>query len=362
MESLVKFDNSPNLADEDIYMNITLFNKSIDQNILAEFRDERSQPILKKASDYKMSIVRFDLPTDIERIFEWFPSRIHTVTYHDPATNTIGTATVNLVQSNYSSGGNPNNVNYFKQVLLATNQAFVDAYNDFIANYVGPYPGVAKTPTIVFRNNESGLISFYHLQAAGDSSANPLHLYLSHSLYQLYNFTFSEFYGYSQPNNMDHRIPFDDHGLSLNSISLPLGAPTDAYWINQQEANISGYWYDTYKIVIVTESMPVRLESAIVTDAISDSNTVPAVPGNPNAGSKLKIGILADFNYEFTDANIERINYSPSAEFRWIDMLSDMPLNKIDFKIYLENSLGQLLPVKLGPLDSFNMKILWRKK
>jgi hypothetical protein len=77
------FNNCPNLADEDIYMNVTLFNNTNDRNIPTEYREERGQPFLQKASDYKMSIVRLDLPTDFERIFTFDSSKGYTVTYYD---------------------------------------------------------------------------------------------------------------------------------------------------------------------------------------------------------------------------------------------------------------------------------------
>lgn len=358
------YNNAPNLADEDIYHNITLTNTSRHE-ILAAYTEERPSPILPCQKDYKMAIIRFDIPSKFQPISVYNPNtKVYRITYLDPITGVLGGHTFNPIQSDFSSNeisSNPNNINYYAQIIQAMNEAFPIAFTNFIAAYPGGLAawigagGCPVFPTYVSRGNIDSLVSLYQREDAIDTATQPLHLYLSSDLFTLMNSMYAQFFGYNQPNRLDNRIIFIRHPFDLNQIVDTSVIPSVTYIINQQEFPTSSIWYNTYKILMLSDTMAVRLQNVIKTNTND-------VAGISRVGDLQKRGILVDFNYEFNNPNVERISYSPSAEFRWSDMTSNAPLTKIDFKLLLETTSGDTQNVFLGPGDTMNIVVLWRKK
>lgn len=366
-------NNAPDLANEDKYYNITLVNDTSDKDILAQFTEEKIHAILDDQSQYKMSIIRFDIPTDGAPILVYDDDLDpYKVTVRDDATGVIGEATFKPIQTDFSTGlilSTPNFVKYYQSVIESFNNALEAAWVDFINNWPFPTPaspfatklanyqaasGTGMNPFYVIRDVESQLTTIYALESATDDAARPLQLWMNNRLQNLFVGWYSEFYGYNQPNDQDFRVKF---------IRMPLNYNLQTYNGNdylfiKQEINTSAFWYDTYKIVIVSKSMHARFEGYTLTD--KNEPELDSIEGL-RSGGVTKLGVITDINYEFSSPNIERISYSPD-QFRWIDLLSPDPLTKLDFQIFLQTKNGSLRPVYLTPGDSMNIKLLFRKK
>jgi hypothetical protein len=74
--------------------------------------------------------------------------------------------------------------------------------------------------------------------------------------------------------------------------------------------------------------------------------------------------ILTDFQILITNGTEARsyAQFFPSGEYRLIDMTGTTPMTNIDIQVYWQDKFQQLYPLYINPLDSLDMKILFRKK
>lgn len=366
-------NNAPDLSNEDKYYNITLVNDSETEQLLAKIEEEKIHAILHDQSQYKMSIIRFDIPTDTAPIFIYDDTKEeYTVTVRDDEYDVIGTASFSPTQIDFGTGlisSNVRFVKFYQQIIEPFNTALEAAWTDFINNWPFPTPaspfidklndyiaqgGSGENPFYVTRNVETQLATIHCLDTSVDSATRPLELYVNNNLGNLFVGWYSEFYGFDQPNNLDIRLKF----IIMPGLANQKIVSGKTYYYLEQEINTSAFWYDTYKIVIISRSMHARLEGYTLTNTIEPQ--LEAIEGLTTGGAT-KLSVITDINYEFTTPNIERITYSPD-QYRWIDLLSQDPLTKLDFQIFLQTKKGTLRPVYLSPGDSMNIKLLFRKK
>lgn len=344
-------------SEENVYLNVTIHNDESDNGIYAKYSETRNSAIIDNPSDYEMSIIRFDMPsTNIPKFDMNRPEEL-TITYYYPDDNLVSKQILPLFQVSYYDGLEERDsfVWYFNQVCVSINEALLTAYNDIVAQYEVIHGGGSwaasggpqKESTIIY-DPTTQLFTFYNPQLMADSNPNRIELWMNHALFRLFESLFSEFHGYSQPDGLEFRMIVRDMFLGKNAETL-LG--TD-YYKNTQEYSSLTLWYKVYKIVIVSNSLISRKEFI----TLSRPNSSGA-QGNVNS-----LGILQDFDYSFNKPNVERITYIPTAEYRWVDLLSKNPLYKIDFQVFVQSEAGILLPVVLGAKQNCNIKFLFRKK
>jgi hypothetical protein len=105
-----EYDNSPDLADEDIVLALNVHNNEIDRVIDAEINIESNLHILDKMTDYKMSVIRLDFPSYFLERFRFPDTFPPSITLHYPNTNYDIDVPFTLFQTDYapvSQGGNP---------------------------------------------------------------------------------------------------------------------------------------------------------------------------------------------------------------------------------------------------------------
>jgi hypothetical protein len=54
--------------------------------------------------------------------------------------------------------------------------------------------------------------------------------------------------------------------------------------------------------------------------------------------------------------------YSPTAEYRLIDMNSCRNLNRVDIIVYWKDKFGNMHPFELNPRNAASVKIMFRRK
>ena len=355
-------DNSPDLADEDIYVNVTVTNNT-QGTIEATYQTTSNEPILGNPSDYKGTIARLDLPsTDIEKFT--FEANTYSISLEYP-TNSF-TSRQFLVLDDVVLVPNPihiddNAIYFIKQMVKSINDAFVAAYAAIVADNGGPLPiGHPQGPPMVVYNSPLNVIEVYapieydDFTSTGTANPNKINIYATTNLGFMFQNIYSEFIGLNSPSGEDFRIKVTDEINNSGSFSYPLryttlpvvlpGGAIDSYVLRQEYGTIN-LWYDTYKIVLTTD-MNVRREYIIDSGSEGDLEYLP---------------ILTDFNYEFTRNHYERLSYAANP-FRWFDLLQTTPLKKISFRILLQTRDGRLFPLQILPGESFNIKMLFRKK
>ena len=92
---------------------------------------------------------------------------------------------------------------------------------------------------------------------------------------------------------------------------------------------------------------------------------LPAANGGYNQTS---IPFLIDFTPDYSSSSdaagtgAGNILYTPTAEFKRIELQSDTPLKSITLSVSVMTNTGVLLPVYLGPQGSFSCKLLFERK
>ncbi|MFM7981421.1 MAG: hypothetical protein ACKPKO_19105 [Candidatus Fonsibacter sp.] len=72
---------------------------------------------------------------------------------------------------------------------------------------------------------------------------------------------------------------------------------------------------------------------------------------------------ISDFSIAINGNNQYRpmVVYNPAAEYRLIDMHSNMSLNRVAIVVYWKDSLGHIHPCELDPGCSAHVKLMFRK-
>jgi hypothetical protein len=146
-------------------------------------------------------------------------------------------------------------------------------------------------------------------------------------------------------------------GVAIPAPTTPPILPaTSLYYKFTQEFSIVEYWSSLRKILIVTNSIPVKNEyvPASGNNGISDSS-----------GVNVSYPILTDFvpNISSTAGDSRSIAYYvPSSQYRLVDMISTNPLQKIDIRLFWEDRDGNLYPLLISLYQQASMKIAFLRK
>lgn len=353
-----------NDKDENIYLNITVHNDFADKAVYAEYSESRNQPLLDCPNDYEMSIIRFDMPSTAIPKFIMNRPRDLSITLVYPDENLISKQILQLFQISYSTdlGERDDYIWYFKQIVISVNDALSLAYADIVTQYEAIHGGGSwaasggpqSQPYLVYDVPER-LFIFYCPQLMVDTNTNRIELWFNYEMFRLFETFLAEFYGYDEADGKDVRLVIRSFLTNSETIS---GV---AYYKMEQEYSSLPNWYRVYKIVIVSNALISRKEYITFKTANPDSAFARNIQRG-QGGTVNTLGIVQDFDYSFFTPNVERITYNPTAEYRWVDLLSNKPLNAIDFKVYVQSEAGDLRPIVLEPNDNVNIKILFRKR
>lgn len=140
-----------------------------------------------------------------------------------------------------------------------------------------------------------------------------------------------------------------------NIINLPTYNALQVY----QEGTTTGLLNPIQSIVFTTGMFPIYNENVSVPE-IFNSNT----QFNKNNNNNLISPIITDFVIPWSATNQYRqtIEYSPSGEYRLVDMFGKKPLDSIQIQVYWKDIYGGLHPFEVNSGCSGAIKIMFRKK
>lgn len=160
---------------------------------------------------------------------------------------------------------------------------------------------------------------------------------------------FAPTYAKATPNAS---FPFPQYG----TVARASGPALDYTYICQQYSTIP-LWNPVSSFVFITSILPINPES------ISAPYTAGATL--TNAGNNSAVGtVLTDFEIPLDNGweTKPTISYSPSAEYRLVDMNGNSNLNNIQISIGWRNKLGVFIPLNIGPNGYAQIKLLFRKR
>ena len=152
--------------------------------------------------------------------------------------------------------------------------------------------------------------------------------------------------------------PFLDPFIGIDGI-VSLSSPVEyghigTHIVLDQELSTIDTWCPVNGIVFTTNTLP------IVINQFSANSTINGERPNPEAG--------ADFALVLTDLQTNQqgykpnVLYTPSAEYRRIDMTGNLGLTNIDIRVFWRAKTGQLLPMRLNCGATASLKLLFQKK
>lgn len=346
-----------NTSSEDhIYVNVAIVNNDPANVILAQTNSNRTTAIVDNPSDYYMSVVRFTIPLQQVPLFT-FIDNLYTVTISNAGTDYQTTL---LYVPFYTSNIIPTPTSPENR-LVYSYQQFLDSINDALRTSftASGLPGASPYMTYDPVTQLISLIApaTFHDTAFTDQN-QPIKVWFNTPLWSFFSNFQKLFNGYTptavNTNGKNFNIIIKPTGDNEITIPASFGGPLAGLKMTQEFFSLFN-WNDFRSLVITTNSIPIRAE--IIPSGLIANNGKSGV----NAGYR---PVLTDFELLFEKAGDTRgfAQYTPTAEYRLIDLIGTTPLTNIDLQFWYQNKNLELFPLYISPLQSLDVKILLRKK
>ena len=332
----------------------------------AEYNQSRTIPYLKNPSEYYGAIVNFSLdntsiPVFVAEILGDQSNKdltIYTVslTYQGSSvTQPVIFSPQNLLapvpnapntypdgQAYY--GGGYYSIYSYEYFTSLVNTALASAYASL--RILQPSLPVNSSPIISY-NSATQLFTVTVIDALYNPSLGAsISIYLNPPLLHLYSFL---------PSSSVILGGVTEELLIINNYIGVLDTTSGKRAITQELSSIQ-FWSPASCITITTDFLPVN-RVIIATPQIFANNNVLRIPDN----NSLTQPILLE--YSVPDAIYTKtINYNPTAQYQFFDMMSDTPLYNIDFKFWYRGKSGLLFPIYLNSGSSVSLKLGFFKK
>ncbi len=346
------FDEHQNFTDEDhIYVNVNIDNTTDDIFKIARFSVTRTIPFIKNPSEYYMAVVRFSAPGNVP-LFIWptdpITGVVNNAFYSVTLQSVNETVQTFLIHTNYF-GPNTNateaiypfGILYYQHMLDITNTALDTAFDalkladDDITATDAPFF------TYDSETNLFSLVAQERYDPENPIAGTGVRIFLNDELSRFFKTIRAEFNGVNTSDGRNFIYPVQNNGN--NSTTALDGVP--AFEMKGEYTNASA-WRDFVSIVFTTGTLPVRYE-----DDPSEDN-----------GRPLFRPIVTQFFDNSRGFGRQHIFYEPSAEYKRIDLLGNIPINTIDLDVFWQKRDGTPFALPIPPRSSVKMKILFEKK
>ncbi len=382
-------------TEDHIYFNVSINNNSSVSVKIAQASIQRSVAIIDNPSDYYCSIIRFTVPLQQIPIFI-FQDSLYSVTISNGATDF---QTILSYVPSYTPVLAPT---YPESRFVYSYQQFLDSINNALsASFIAS--GLAGTAPYMIYNPETALISLVApatFHNAGQTDENQtIKVWFNTNLWVFFSNFEKIFNGYVpqtwNTNGKNFNIIIKPNGTNNFSIPADHGGPLAGLQMSQEFSSLYN-WNILRNIVFTTNTIPIRSEgipSVVnppwnnsitynVGDSVTYNNNQFASLLNNNVGnqpdqsptfwqinqlsgvSSSSLPILTDFQL-LQDKGPEGRSYAqyfPSSEYRLVDLMGNRPLTEIDLQIQWQDRNLNLYPIYINPLDSADIKIMFRKK
>jgi hypothetical protein len=211
------------------------------------------------------------------------------------------------------------------------------------------------------------------------SSYGQISIFFNSQLYNLFNSFPCFIYGYGSVMNVPFPTQYDEGTITSTEVSkVPggnvqilcnvyssqniLSCSTVFPFINEtsyiqviQEYSTTPAWNPVKSLVFTSNTIPV-VPNDVGAPYIYNGNQIIAQSSNANIISSITDFCSSDADYR------GYINYTPSGEYRLIDMKSNTSLNDINISVFWMDRSGNLIPFYLLAGCSATIKLLFRSK
>jgi hypothetical protein len=351
------------------------------------FIETRNNPFLYESDKYYMSIIRFSLETPNLPVFiptiqpspntdinltiysvtlQWInpldTSQIFTsqqfITYV-PQSN-IATLPPNPTQTDnglqYNTTGYYNIYNY-QYFIYLINNAFTLAYQQLLTQVTSAELNLPSSYSPILSWDTSNNTAILNCDVLGYSttSTNYIKIFFNTALAQLFSSFPVRITSASSYLGLNTQIITDSYNNS-NIIQYPPYNPTyDAIQVFQEFSTIA-LWSPVTSIVFTSNTLPI----------VSNQVSTPIIYNNGNQlGSNGNNALISQVITDFiSNEGTYKPNlvYEPSAQYRYIELLSNRPLNTFDLQVYWKDRQGVLIPFYLSSGCTATIKVLFTKK
>ena len=332
----------------------------------AEYNQSRTIPYLQNPSDYYGAIVNFSLDNTSIPVFivgiQNGQSNPNLTVYNVSLSYQGSTITEPVIfvpqdltaqvpnpPSSYPDGlayygGGYYNIYSYAYFTSLVNTALAGAYVSLRA--LQPSLPINSSPVISY-DPATQLFTVTVIDALYNSSLGPaISVYLNPPLLHLYSFV---------PSSSVSLGNVNEELLIINNYIGVLDSTSGKRAITQELSSIQ-FWSPASCITITTDFLPVNRVIIATPQLYAQDNSL-LIPNN----NALTQPILLE--YSVPDAIYTKtINYNPTAQYQFFDMMSDTPLYNIDFKFWFRSKSGVLFPIYLNSGSSVSLKLGFFKK
>lgn len=374
-----------------LYYDILITNNSSADNYpILRFNEIRNSPYLDAPEEYYMSVVRFKLDTSTTLptyIVPIMPNQADinktelsfTLTYGAyEARVYVGWSPENLSGITPSSPtvASQNNYPYYWGYSI---QHFVDLLNSALlsgvttlnsAYFAGTgmnIPNHTDYPVFLLDQNNKRLSIIARASLYNDALFPHIGIFCNSALWAWIGSFQAQYIGdgsttlSSNGKNYKLRIYSIENTnfyLQNNNASPPVFIYTALQMY--QEFSLISNWSACQKIVFTTGILPVN-PALVANPVVYNTNNKLLNTGN---NSNI-LNVLTDFEEQTLTGDIgykPAINYTPTAEYRLIDLLGNNPLSALEISVFWSDKFGNLYPLTLGAGATCNIKLMFRKK
>lgn len=411
------------------YLNVVINNDSKNTTLVpAIYSQQLTQPYLRKADEWKMSIIRFSLPVDS---LPYFTASANTyyISLSWRAANYTGAIPVTSFSSINSSA-----VYFINQWLDSVNGVLRTLYQSVItANpsdamlYAGhsPYFQFDSATQLISLVTDAGTWDtgtatflpgiFCNTALSNLFSGIPQRLIAYNSVSHLD----SQFQIVKRPNNITVQPlqPFATSNqtyaknagseTSFTSTAIPFALPVGAVlqdqnssvlyqnitltaaaasgataltvaafvpnfaiapgdnlaWLpppltsTRDEVSSAAAWFNAFSVVVQSRQLPARPENL-------PASTLMGASQNAMTNTLSQQSIVSDFLFPSEDriSGSTSLIYLPSAQYRYVDLISDGAISFIDLSFYWSDFAGNLTLIQLQPGQTASCKLIFERK
>jgi hypothetical protein len=353
------------------------------------FNEQRQNSIIPNTGDYYMSIVRFQLDTSSLPIFvpiiqlgQSDPNAtIYSVTVVNNTTGALSQVYIEWVNQiknqDVLEPPPPNPVQAESEWYFCYSfEWFVNLVNTALSTALSnvgiiPYPtppvppatnGLASMAWNASSNTATLYLdeaNFYTPDAGTVPAGQPkFSLYFNQALFTLFSSFPAEYLGsVGVTNGMNYKIQVYNYS-GINTIQLPVTAPSiNCIYINQ-EWDTTGVWTPVSSIVFTSATFPIIPTRLSPPQAFLNGVLYNLSSSGNNSNVAQVITDLASGDLCYKPSLL----YEPTAQFRLIDMVGNTPLTNINIQVFWKSKLGNFVPFRLATGNSCSMKLLFTKK
>ena len=357
------------LSSEQVYFDLSIANTSTPTDPLKtpfapiEYAEVRDQPIISgNQANYKMAIVRLDLPSTTIPIFVHYEDYFFVVLDDVSSGITSGNIQVPYIPTSNTGTnlpGYPDRLVYnIFNFLEGVNIALANAFNQMKFNFgTALWEADVNRPQVApYITYENSLFSLNYDARGADGQTFATDIYMNYRLYYKFLGLSVDYNNYNSVDYRDIRIKvYDRYNNTIQAVDPTTSANVDVFRMVQQTSSLN-LWYNAYKIIV--ESKTLNLRNEYIT-AYNLNESLNKDGGSANVVRP----IVTDFDLQIgTDNNnYGRIVYFPQGDYRYIDIIGQGPLNKIDLKISILFEDLTLLPAYIQPGETWNIKLMFQK-